>query len=128
MTTAMTQQTSPRRAGQRRIGSHLFLLLAVLYFVVPLWWLVVGSTKSNSGLFVGSGGALWFNDEFALWDNVKQLFTYQGGIYWTWMRNSFVYAIVGGVGSRCSRCWPGTPWPSTGSAAATSTSPCCWAP
>ncbi|MEL7975705.1 carbohydrate ABC transporter permease [Isoptericola sp. F-RaC21] len=108
MTTATTTQTSARgterRAGgrprgQRRIGSHLFLLLAVLYFVVPLWWLVVGSTKSNSGLFVGSGGALWFNDEFALWDNVKQLFTYQGGIYWTWMRNSFVYAIVGGVGS-----------------------------
>jgi len=108
MTTATTQQTSPhaagRRAGRRaggprRIGSHLFLLLAVLYFVVPLWWLVVGSTKTNSGLFVGSGGALWFNDEFALWDNVQQLFTYQGGIYWTWMRNSFVYAIVGGVGS-----------------------------
>lgn len=108
MTTATTQQTSPhaagRRAGRRaggprRIGSHLFLLLAVVYFVVPLWWLVVGSTKTNSGLFVGSGGALWFNDEFALWDNVQQLFTYQGGIYWTWMRNSFVYAIVGGVGS-----------------------------
>jgi len=109
MTTATTtQQTSPagagrrpgrRAAGQRRIGSHLFLLLAVVYFIVPLWWLVVGSTKTNSGLFVGSGGALWFNDEFALWDNVTQLFTYQGGIYWTWMRNSFVYAIVGGVGS-----------------------------
>ncbi|MFE5292729.1 carbohydrate ABC transporter permease [Isoptericola sp. NPDC056618] len=99
MTTVTTQQTPARRPRQRRIGSHVFLLLAVLYFVVPLWWLVVGSTKSNSGLFVGSGGALWFNDEFALWDNVKQLFTYQGGIYWTWMRNSFVYAIVGGVGS-----------------------------
>lgn len=108
MTTATAQQTSPhaagRRAGRRaggprRIGSHLFLLLAVVYFIVPLWWLVVGSTKTNSGLFVGSGGALWFNDEFALWDNVQQLFTYQGGIYWTWMRNSFVYAIVGGVGS-----------------------------
>lgn len=99
MTTVTTQQTTSRRPRQRRIGSHLFLLLAVVYFVVPLWWLVVGSTKSNSGLFVGSGGALWFNDEFALWDNVKQLFTYQGGIYWTWMRNSFVYAIVGGVGS-----------------------------
>ncbi|MCK9792416.1 carbohydrate ABC transporter permease [Isoptericola sp. 4D.3] len=99
MTTVTTQHTSPRRTGQRRLGSHLFLILAALYFVVPLWWLVVGSTKTNSGLFVGSGGALWFNDEFALWDNVKQLFTYQGGIYWTWMRNSFVYAIVGGVGS-----------------------------
>ena len=58
MTTATTQQTSPhaagRRAGRRaggprRIGSHLFLLLAVLYFIVPLWWLVVGSTKTNSG-------------------------------------------------------------------------------
>lgn len=111
MTTATTTQTSSRGAdrrasrraggqhGPRRIGSHLFLLLAAVYFIVPLWWLVVGSTKTNSGLFVGSGGALWFNDEFALWDNVKELFTYQGGIYWTWMRNSFVYALAGGVGS-----------------------------
>lgn len=83
----------------RRIGSHVFLLLLVVYFVTPLWWLVVGSTKSNSGLFVGSGGALWFNDEFSLWDNVQGLFAHQGGIYWTWFRNSFVYALAGGVGS-----------------------------
>ncbi len=112
MTTATTTQNSARGTGRRavrraggqpgerrRIGSHLFLLLAAVYFIVPLWWLVVGSTKSNSGLFVGSGGALWFNDEFALWDNIEQLVTYQGGIYWTWMRNSFVYAFAGGVGS-----------------------------
>ncbi|MFP3715204.1 carbohydrate ABC transporter permease [Isoptericola variabilis] len=85
--------------SSRRIGSHVFLLLVAFYFVVPLWWLLVGSTKSNSGLFVGSGGALWFNDEFALWDNIRGLFTHQGGIYWTWLRNSFLYAFAGGIGS-----------------------------
>ncbi len=101
-----TQQTAgqDRRRGDagrpsRRIGSHVFLLIMVAYFIIPLWWLVVGSTKSNSGLFVGSGGALWFNDEFSLWDNIQGLFRHQGGIYWVWLRNSFVYALAGGVGS-----------------------------
>lgn len=87
------------RTDRRRIGSHLFLVLLVGYFLVPLWWLLVASTKSNSGLFTGSGGALWFDGEFSLIDNVRGLFTYQGGIYWTWLRNSFVYAFAGGLGS-----------------------------
>ncbi|WP_407318789.1 carbohydrate ABC transporter permease [Isoptericola halotolerans] len=85
--------------GGRRIGSHAFLVLMALYFVVPLWFLVVGSTKTNSGLFVGSGGALWFNDNFSLVENIRGLFEHQGGIYWTWLRNSFIYALAGGVGA-----------------------------
>lgn len=97
--TASDARRPAGRAGGRRIGSHTFLLLMALYFVVPLWFLVVGSTKSNSGLFVGSGGALWFNPEFSLVDNVRGLFEHQGGIYWIWLRNSFVYAFAGGVGS-----------------------------
>jgi len=87
----------PRR--QVRAGSHLLLLAFAVYFVIPLWWLLVASTKSNSGLFVGSGGPLWFNGQFDLVENVKGLFTHDGGIYWTWFRNSFVYALAGGVGA-----------------------------
>lgn len=106
-TDTQTSPTSTRRDrrpgtganGGRRIGSHAFLVLMALYFVVPLWFLVVGSTKSNSGLFVGSGGALWFNDEFSLVDNFRGLFEHQGGIYWIWLRNSFIYAFAGGVGA-----------------------------
>lgn len=94
-----TRHDRPRGASSRRIGSHAFLVLMALYFLVPLWFLVVGSTKSNSGLFVGSGGALWFNPEFSLVDNVRGLFEHQGGIYWIWLRNSFVYAFAGGAGA-----------------------------
>lgn len=90
-------------AGQIRTGSHvipyLVLAIAVVYFLMPVWWLVVASTKSNSGLFLGSDGPMWFDRKFALWNNLKQLSTYQNGIYWRWIFNSFFYALVGGVGA-----------------------------
>lgn len=89
-------ETGPRR---RRIGSHVFLLILAFYFVIPLWWLLVASTKTNSGLFVGSGGPLWFNDGIHLVENIQGLFTHQNGIYWRWFGNSFLYALSGGVGA-----------------------------
>lgn len=82
-----------------RTGSHLFLLALVLYFITPLWWLVVAATKSNSGLFASSSSPLWFAKDFAFFDNVSRLITYQGGIYWTWLGNSFLYALTAGVGA-----------------------------
>ncbi|MFD6444045.1 carbohydrate ABC transporter permease [Promicromonospora sp. NPDC060204] len=93
---AALESSTPVGQG-RRLGSHVVLVLLAIYFVVPLWWLAVASTKTNSGLFAGD--ALWFGPDFALWDNIAGLFTHQGGIYWTWFRNSFVYAIAGGVGA-----------------------------
>jgi len=86
----------PRSA---RVGSHLFLLALVLYFVTPLWWLFVAATKSNSGLFASSSSPLWFADEFSFVENVRQLATYQGGIYFKWLGNSFLYALAAGVGA-----------------------------
>ena len=87
------------RNGGRRIGSHVLLIILVIYFITPLWWLIVASTKSNSGLFSGSGGALWFDDNFAFFDNIAGLFNHQGGIYWRWLGNSFLYAFAGGLGA-----------------------------
>jgi multiple sugar transport system permease protein len=95
---AAAERTTGEPVGQgRRLGSHVVLVLLALYFVVPLWWLVVASTKTNAGLF--GGAPLWFGSEFALFDNIAGLFSQQGGIYWVWFRNSFVYAIAGGVGA-----------------------------
>ena len=90
---------APRGPRSRRVWSHTFLIILAIYFLVPLWWLLVGSTKSNSGLFVGSGGPLWFNDEFSVIENLRGLGTHQGGIYWRWFANSFLYALSGGVGA-----------------------------
>lgn len=93
---------SARRRGpssRRHLGSHTFLVVLVLYFALPLWWLVVASTKDINGLFTGTGGPLWFDSEFNLVDNIRQLFSQNGGIYWRWLGNSFLYAFVGGIGA-----------------------------
>ncbi|MGF1424899.1 carbohydrate ABC transporter permease [Kitasatospora sp. LaBMicrA B282] len=70
------------------------LLLASVYFLAPVWWLLVSSTKTSSELFAGNG--FWFG-HFALADNLRQVFTRQGGIYGQWLANSALYA-VGGAG------------------------------
>jgi ABC-type glycerol-3-phosphate transport system permease component len=88
-----------QRSGGRKIGSHIFLLILVIYFLTPLWWLIVASTKDTAGLFGGSGGPLWFDGEFHLFDNIAGLFTQQDGIYWRWLGNSFLYAFAGGIGA-----------------------------
>jgi multiple sugar transport system permease protein len=86
-----------RRNGGRRIGSQAFLVILAIYFVFPIWWLVVAATKNTSGLFGSS--PFWFDDHFALFENIAGLFTHQGGIYWRWLGNSFLYAFAGGIGA-----------------------------
>jgi len=92
-------EDAARGPHSSRLGSHLFLLALALYFITPLWWLVVGATKSNSGLFASSSSPLWFADELSFVENVQRLTTYQGGIYWTWLGNSFLYALAAGIGA-----------------------------
>lgn len=91
----------PGRQTRRKpgIGAHAFLVILVVYFLLPLWWLVVASTKDAHGLFSGTGGALWFDQHFALFDNLGELFTYNDGIYLRWLGNSLFYALSGGIGA-----------------------------
>jgi multiple sugar transport system permease protein len=82
-----------------RILAILFLGALIVYFLIPIWWLFVASTKDVGGLFDGSAGALWFDKNFAFASNLGTLFTYQGGIYLQWLGNSLLYALTGGVGA-----------------------------
>jgi multiple sugar transport system permease protein len=99
-------QTTSRGNGQRpqpgsghHIVAYLFLGVLVVYFLIPIWWLFVASTKDAAGLFNGSSGALWFDETFALWPNLRNLFTQNDGIYLRWVANSLFYAVAAGVGS-----------------------------
>ncbi|MEU6019582.1 carbohydrate ABC transporter permease [Streptomyces sp. NPDC047515] len=80
-------------------ASRLFVLavmtLFAIYFLLPVWWLIVSATKGSGELFSGNG--FWFGEHFALWDNVQTLFRVQGGIYARWLLNSLLYAAGGGV-------------------------------
>ena len=70
---------------------------AVAYFLLPLWWLVVASTKSNTALFSSFG--LWFADDFNIVQNLQDVFTFQRGIFLTWIRNTVLYAVTSAVGA-----------------------------
>ena len=48
------------------------MLAFLAYFVFPLFWLFVASTKETSDLFSTFG--LWFADDFHFFQNVRDLF------------------------------------------------------
>jgi multiple sugar transport system permease protein len=74
----------------------VFVLICVGYFLLPLFWLVVASTKSNADLFSSFG--LWFAN-FNLFENIKTVLTFQDGVYVRWALNSVFYAVVTSVGA-----------------------------
>ncbi|MER7753830.1 carbohydrate ABC transporter permease [Kitasatospora sp. NPDC097643] len=88
----MSAPSPGTRPGLSRYLVLGVLLLASVYFLAPVWWLLVSSTKTNTDLFSGNG--FWFG-HFALAENVREVFTRQGGIYPEWLANSALYAVGG---------------------------------
>lgn len=89
---------SRRRRARQHLPLQVLLGFLVVYYLVPFWWVVVNSSKDASGLFGGSN-ALWFADDVDFIGNLKELFTYNDGIYVRWLFNSALYAFAGGVGA-----------------------------
>jgi len=71
------------------------LVVAALYFLAPVYWVVVASTKSTADLFATNGFA--FASNFRLWENLSQVLSYDGGIFVRWFGNSLLYAGVGAL-------------------------------
>ncbi len=109
-TTATTARTAPGSSSARRTRSarrtHFsitnprknVMLTAVtglfgLYCLLPLVWLVINATKTQ-GDFVSTFG-LSFGKSFALFDNIREVFTYNDGIFGRWVLNTLLYVIVG---------------------------------
>jgi multiple sugar transport system permease protein len=76
------------------VATTLFMVVCTAYFLLPLWWMVVASSTTRGGL---TDTSLWFHGDFELVTNVKNVVTYQDGIYVRWVVNSLVYSAVGGV-------------------------------
>jgi len=87
------------KAQDRNKGTTILvtgiLVVAALYFLAPVYWVVVASTKSTADLFATNGFA--FAAEFNLWNNLSQVLSYDGGIFVRWFGNSVLYAGVGAV-------------------------------
>ncbi|MBB2741708.1 UNVERIFIED_ORG: multiple sugar transport system permease protein [Microbispora rosea subsp. rosea] len=88
-----------RRSAPGRRSATLTVLTALMlvYTLLPLVWLVINATKTQEGL-LGSFG-LWFDGDFALFDNIGTTFTYKDGIFVRWLLNTLLYVVVGAGGA-----------------------------
>nr|WP_244903883.1 carbohydrate ABC transporter permease [Ornithinimicrobium cerasi] len=77
-----------------RVAVTLVLAVFTLYFLTPIWWLLVASTKSRGDLT--STNPLWFSD-LNLVENLQGVFSYGDGILPRWLLNSVLYAGLGAL-------------------------------
>lgn len=75
----------------------IVMALLAIYALLPLFWLLINSTKTQSALFSSFG--LWFSGDFALWDNIVQTLTYDDGVFLRWFGNTLLYVVVGAGGA-----------------------------
>lgn len=92
---------APRRrhAGRERARplSTIVFLAFLGYFFLPLFWLIIAATKSNSDLLSTFG--LWFASDFNLFTNVRDVFTTGDGVYLRWLVNTAYYSVTSAVGA-----------------------------
>ena len=83
-----------KRAGFGWLPTAI-LVLGAVYCLFPVLWILVASTKSRSELFATS---TYVPDlGLGIVRNIGDLSSYEGGVFWQWMLNSVVYALIGGI-------------------------------
>jgi multiple sugar transport system permease protein len=107
MTAPAVRTRSSRPRIRNRRTSHTrptrSILLTVLtaligiYALIPLVWLLINATKTQPDLFSSFG--LWFSGDFALWDNIVGVLTYDGGVFGRWFLNTLMYVVLGAGGA-----------------------------
>jgi multiple sugar transport system permease protein len=71
--------------------------IVLVYSLIPLVWLFINATKTQSTLFDSFG--LWFSGDFALFQNIHDTLTYNDGIFVRWLGNTLLYVVVGAGGA-----------------------------
>lgn len=78
-----------------RASAATLVVFFLLFFVVPLVWLLLAPTKTTTQLNALEGARpLSFGSFGQLAENWKELVAFQDGIVWTWLGNSVLYSGV----------------------------------
>ncbi|MEU2751406.1 carbohydrate ABC transporter permease [Streptomyces collinus] len=94
----MRHRRPSRRSRPRRSTPLTIAMLAALaYFLLPLFWLLIASTKSAQDLFDSFG--LWFSHSPRLLANIEDTFTQSDGVFVRWLLNTVLYAGVSAIGA-----------------------------
>ena len=86
------ERTHRRRLGPRNPLPALLLLLFLVFFVLPVLWLVLAATKTDDQLV--RTNPLSFGSWHALRENWDALTGFQGDAIFMWLRNSAVYSFA----------------------------------
>ncbi|WP_427118122.1 carbohydrate ABC transporter permease [Pseudarthrobacter scleromae] len=86
-----------RRTGWATSLLTLALLGALIYFLMPLWWLILASLKNGSQL--NSTFGLWFADSVHLSENIASVFQASNGVYLQWLLNTVLYSTAAALGA-----------------------------
>ncbi len=70
------------------------LVIALIYFLAPILWIMIASTKTNAEL-VSTNGFMF--GEMNLDSNYDKLMSWTQGPFWRWVGNSLLYSTVAGV-------------------------------
>lgn len=93
---AVVRGSQARLRGTKRLMTVL-LGMFLLYTFLPLFYLIVSSTKDNTALFSSFG--LWFAGSIHLLGNLRDVFTFQNGVFRSWLGNTVLYAGTSAFGS-----------------------------
>jgi multiple sugar transport system permease protein len=97
-TAGKSRVTRTRAARKRRSTPLTIAMLATLaYFLLPLFWLAIASTKSTQDLINTFG--LWFSDSPRLLTNIRGTFSHDGGVFVHWLLNTVLYSVVSALGA-----------------------------
>ncbi len=87
----------PGEQRTTRVITTALLAVFLVYSLLPIFYLVVSSTKNNANLFTSFG--LWFSTAFDLPANLRETFARDDGVYWNWLWNTTYYSICSAVGA-----------------------------
>ncbi|GAA1664304.1 carbohydrate ABC transporter permease [Fodinicola feengrottensis] len=96
---ARTNALPGQNAGNGRRGPALVptavLVIGAAYCIVPALWIVIAASKTPAQLFSSATYSPSLGPGIVT--NVRDLSSYDGGVFWHWMLNSLLYASVGGI-------------------------------
>ncbi len=96
--TQLQRQNHARVTPGKRMTTIVVMIVLILvstYFLLPLVWLLISTTKSGSDLF--NTPMLALPSHVSFFANLHLVSTYGGGTFWRWYLNSVFYATVTSV-------------------------------
>jgi multiple sugar transport system permease protein len=80
----------------KRVLTTVLLAVFLVYSLLPIFYLVVSSTKDTTDLFTSFG--LWFAS-LNLPENLRDTFARDDGVYWNWLWNTAYYSVCSSLGA-----------------------------